>query len=333
MPKPRYAQVSLSDTPYYHCVSRCVRRAFLCGPDTVTGRSFDHRKQWIEDQLAVLVECFAIDLCAYAVMSNHYHVVLHVDRKRAADWSLTEVIHRWQRLFNGNLLSQRYSKGDRLLPAEMRVLEQQAIIWRERMTSISWFMRVLNESVARRANAEEDCTGRFWEGRFKSQALLDEAALAACMAYVDLNPVRAGIARTPEESDHTSIQRRIEQARHAFLPNHPRQQVKDLMRFAGNPRKDRPQGLPFRLTDYLALVDWSGRMMRADKPGRIDTALPEILSRLHIEPEHWLYLNRHFESRFKGLVGGAFKLKQMCKNLGYVRVPGLRVCERFFASG
>jgi REP element-mobilizing transposase RayT len=333
MPKPRYAQVSLSDTPYYHCVSRCVRRAFLCGRDRVTGRCFEHRKQWIVDKLHTMIECFAIDLCAYAVMSNHYHVVLHVDRDRAVGWSLTEVIVRWQRLFNGNRLSQRYLKGNHLSPAERRLLEEQVATWRERLTSISWFMRVLNESIARRANAEEACTGRFWEGRFKSQALLDEAALMACMAYVDLNPVRAGVADTPEQSDHTSIQRRIEQAVHAFLPNHPNQQTKGLMPFAGNPRKDRPEGLPFRLTDYLELVDWSGRMLRDDKRGIIDESLPDILSRLEIEPKHWLYLNRHFESRFKGLVGGAFKLKKACRKLGYVRVPGLRACEQFFASG
>jgi REP element-mobilizing transposase RayT len=333
MPKPRYTQISLSDTPYYHCVSRCVRRAFLCGRDTVTGRCFEHRKQWIEDKLISLAECFAIELCAYAVMSNHYHVVLHVDRERAADWSWMEVINRWHGLFSGTLLSQRYLQGHRLSPSERRLLSEQVETWRDRLMNISWFMRVLNESIARRANAEDDCTGRFWEGRFKSQALLDEAALAACMAYVDLNPVRAGIADTLEQSDHTSVQRRIEQASHAFLPNHPKQQAKGLMPFAGNPRADMLKGLPFRLTDYLELVDWSGRMMREDKRGTIDAALPDILSRLQIEPKHWLYLNRHFESRFKGFVGGVFKLKQACKNRGYVRIPGLRACAQYFASG
>jgi REP element-mobilizing transposase RayT len=258
----------------------------------VTGRSFEHRKQWVEDKLYELAGRFAMDLCAYAVMSNHYHVVLHVDKDRAESWSRAEVIERWQRLFRGSPLSQRYLSGESLQPAEQRLLTQQVEVWRQRLMSVSWFMRVLNESIARQANKEDRCTGRFWEGRFKSQALLDEPALAACLAYVDLNPVRAGIAKTPEKSNHTSIRQRSIQASKRYSPNHPQQQVKGLMPFAGNPRAAMPKGLPFRLTDYLELVDWTGRIMREDKRGSIDSELPGILDRLNMDPRQWLYLSK-----------------------------------------
>ena len=331
MPKPRKSLVSLEATPYYHCVSRCVRRAFLCGEDTATARSFEHRRQWIEDKLYVLSDIFSIELCAYAVMSNHYHVVLFVDQPRAAEWSVDEVIRRWHQLFSGNLLSQRYLRGDSLSRVERAALDDCVILWRERLIDISWFMRVLNEGIARQANAEDGCTGRFWEGRFKSQALLDEAALMACLAYVDLNPVRAGMAKTPESSRHTSIKKRIAQAQKTHTANHPKQQAKGLFPFVGNPRNGIPSGLAFKLTDYLELVDWSGRIVRAGKRGSIDNQCPSILERLNIEPDHWGYLINNFESRFKSLVGSGFKLKQACQALNYQRTPGIRSCEYYFS--
>ena len=330
MPRPRYSQISLDATPYYHCVSRCVRRAFLCGTDPVNGTSFEHRRGWIEDKMTELAQVFALELCAYAVMSNHYHIVLFVDDKKAASWSTNEVIKQWHKLFNGSALSKRYLQGESLGQAELNQLNDVAEQWRSRLMDISWFMRCLNECVARQANEEDNCTGRFWEGRFKSQALLDEAALAACMAYVDLNPVRAAMAKTPEQSAHASIQKRIKKAKSAHTANHPGQQVKALMPFAGNPRQDSPDGLPFRLTDYLELVDWTGRVLREDKRGSIYNKLPPILQRLNIESKHWLYMTQNFESQFKSLVGSVFKLQQICQKLGYQRTPGVRACSNYF---
>lgn len=322
MPKPRKAQICLDTTPYYHCVSRCVRRAFLCGVDSHSGHNFEHRRRWIEDRLQHLATIFAIDLCAYAVMSNHYHVVLHVDRERAGQWDTRAVIEHWHQLFKGTLLTQRYCRGDHLNYVERQTLEGIATHWRERLCDISWFMRVMNEAIARAANQEDGCTGRFWEGRYKSQALLDEKALAACMAYVDLNPIRAGMTDTPEHSDYTSVKLRAETAKTTHSPNHCQQQPSRLLPFAGNPHSQMSRGLPFRLTDYLELVDWTGRSIRNDKRGAICGELPPMLERLNIDPRHWLYCSRHFESRFKGLVGTTFALKRACEALGYRRTPG-----------
>ena len=215
----RKRQVSLVDTKYYHCISRCVRRAFLCGEDRFTGKSYAHRRGWIEEKLLMLAKVFCIDVCAYAVMSNHTHLVLYVDDKKAKRLNDKAIIIRWHKLCKGTLLTQKYMQGEKLSKTERMFFNQTVEQYRERLASISWFMRLLNEDIARKANKEDGCTGRFWEGRFKSHALLDEAAIAACMAYVDLNPIRAKMANTPEESAHTSVQKRIESAKDGKQPN------------------------------------------------------------------------------------------------------------------
>jgi REP element-mobilizing transposase RayT len=162
MPRPRKSQISLDATPYYHCVSRCVRRAFLCGEDHYTGQSYEHRRGWVEDRLLELTHWFSIDICAFAVMSNHWHGVLHVDIDQAKSWTTQEVIERWHGLFAGNPLSQRFLSGETLCEAELHAVEEKAETWRENLMSVSWFMRCLNEYIARQANAEDNCTGRFW---------------------------------------------------------------------------------------------------------------------------------------------------------------------------
>ena len=333
MPLPRKSLVSLEATPYYHCVSRCVRRAFLCGEDAHTGASYEHRRGWIESRLLSLADVFALDVCAYAVMSNHYHVVLHIDREAAEKWSDEEIVGRWHQLFSGTHLSRRYRQGDTLLAAELKALSAQIDEWQRRLMDISWYMRCLNEAIARQANREDNCTGRFWEGRFKSQALLDDKALAACLAYVDLNPIRARMADTAETSEYTSVHIRIEKAQTATTPNHPQQQPGSLLAFAGNPREAIPKGLPFRLTDYLQLVDWSGRQLRDDKRGAIDETLPDILARLEIDSRQWHYLTTRFESRFKHLVGAVHSVRKACRDLDRRWVHGIGNCRALFSSG
>ena len=330
MPKPRKQQISLDATPYYHCVSRCVRRAFLCGTDNLTGACYEHRRGWLEDKLLTLPQTFAINIAAYAIMSNHYHVVLYVDKQQADGWSDIEVVERWHSLFKGNLFSQKFLKGEALDTAQRARLQMIIEEWRARLCDISWFMRILNEAIAREANREEKCTGRFWEGRFKSQALLDEAALAACMAYVDLNPVRAQIAKTPEESDHTSIKTRAQKAQEVNQPNHPNQQAHGLFPFVGNPRQDIPKGIQMRLTDYLELVDWTGRVLRDDKRGAISKNSEDILTRLGIDDSQWLTISAEFEQCFQTFAGNEQRLRNTCESMNYQRTPGLSRCRATF---
>ena len=202
-------------TPYFHCMARCVRRAFLCGKDKFSGKNYEHRRQWIVDRLKELANIFALEICAYAVMSNHYHVVLHINRGKVKNWDAREILHRWTQLFAGPYLVKCYLARDVLSKAELLRVEEYASEYRSRLMDISWYMRCLNEHLARLANKEDNCKVRFWEGRYKSQALLDEAALLTCMAYVDLNPVWANTA-TLETSEYTSIKDRIE----AYFPLH-----------------------------------------------------------------------------------------------------------------
>ncbi|WP_105169675.1 transposase [Pseudoalteromonas sp. T1lg23B] len=315
----RKRQISLSDTRYYHCVSRCVRRAFLCGEDKLTGKSYEHRRGWVEERLLFLAQVFCIDICAFAVMSNHTHVVLYVDDKKAQRLSDRAVLIRWHKLFKGSILGHKYLHDERLDEGQRFFLDKEIKEYRRRLSSISWFMRVLNEGIAREANKEDGCTGRFWEGRFKSQALLDETALMACMAYVDLNPIRAKMAKTPEESAHTSIQIRCAQATEGKQP-------KQLARFAGIPRKHMPKGLPFELKSYLELVELTGKCIRQDKRGHIAKRQAPILERLNIKADNWLKLTTQFEKVFHGAVGKEHALDLYCERQQHKRRHSISNC-------
>ncbi|MDP2607882.1 MULTISPECIES: transposase [unclassified Oceanobacter] len=332
MPKPRKQQVSVEATPFYHCVSRCVRRAFLCGTDSVSGQCYEHRRSWLEARILALPQIFAIQVAAYAVMSNHYHVVLFVDINQAQAWSDMDVVQRWHQLFKGNVLSQRFVQEEQLAEAEQQRLKILVDEWRSRLSDISWFMRVLNEAIAREANSEDGCSGRFWEGRFKSQALLDEAALLSCMAYVDLNPVRAGIAETPEKADHTSVKRRIKQAQTTSTPDHITRQCPHLLPFVGNPRQDSPTGIQMPLTSYLSLVDATGRILRSDKQGVISEGLSPVLHRIGLDEKQWLAMSQQFEQCFTTFAGNEAKVRSACEQLGYKRPTGIGRARLLVAS-
>ena len=310
MTRPRKALISLADTPYYHITSRCVRRAYLCGVDHYSGQSYEHRRQWIVDRVRLLSSLFAIDVCAYAVMSNHYHLALKLCPKQLDNLSDDDIMDRWCALFKGPLLIQRYRDGEDLKSYERTTLSDIVNVWRSKLSSISWFMRCLNQPIAHQANREDKCTGKFWESRFTSQALKSEEALLSCMAYVDLNPVRAGIADTPETSSHTSIRERLRPEFDLQQAIDDQTQCGDLLDFQSalkpllhfeNRLENEPQrGILFNFEEYLALVDWTGRIIRSDKRGHIGNTLPPILTRLQISPEQWRINTTQFESIHPG---------------------------------
>jgi len=302
----RKYQICVEETPYYHVISRCVRRAFLCGEDSVTGFSFEHRRNWIVQRMKYLAKLFAVDACSYAVMSNHFHLVLKVNS--TSGWSEKRTLIAWAGLFHLPLLCERYIRGEYMTKPELVYVIRQTDIYRKRLMSISWFMKCLNEYIAKRANTEDNCTGHFWESRFKSQALLDERALLTCMAYVDLNPIRACMAKTPESSDYTSVQERI------------KSKNTKLLTFGYGDEE-----LPYSLSAYLDLVDLTGRAIVANKHGYIPPELPEILLRLHLNPDTWLDELNNFKSIGITAVGTVEQLKGFCKQVGKEFAIGLKL--------
>ena len=207
MTRPRSELIDRDIGGFYHIVSRCVRRTWLTGKDPTTGKDFSHRRSWIEARLLALSNVFTVDVLGYAVMSNHYHIVIHYRPREGKHLTDEDVARRWLTVFPPKPSDNLEELIDTLAENAQRIA-----VLRERLSDLSWYMRCLNAPIARRSNIEEGCTGRFWEGRFQSKALPDERAVHACMAYVDLNPLRAGDTDRIDAATHTSLARRQEEA-------------------------------------------------------------------------------------------------------------------------
>ena len=280
----------------------CVRRAFLCGFDSASGKNYEHRRQWVMDRLELLCSVFAIELCSFAVLENHFHLVIRLSPPgHAESWSDDEVMSPWEKVY-GIATPIVIGLADGASPAQRAVAEEMIDVRRQRLTNLSWFMKCLNEYIARKANLEDRCTGHFWESRFKSQALLDERALLTCMAYVDLNPIRAGMAKSLEESDYTAVQARIKatQGSSSQLP---------LVPFEDEPETNQT-ALTYSLRHYLELVNWTGRVVRKDKRGAIPANVEPILDRLGFDESTWLEGIKLFGQPLFQFIGPANMIRQ-----------------------
>jgi len=296
------------DGGIYHVCSRCVRRAWLCGTDKETGFNFDHRRQWLEDRILTLSDIFAVELFGYAVMSNHYHLVLQIDAGVVQSWSDEVVVDKWlllcpKQFVGGVSLTQQTVHRNSLLQNKERLL-----VFRERLSSLSWFMRMINEPLARTANQEDRCKGRCWEGRFKSQRLLDEDALLACMVYVDLNPVRAGMVEDVIDAEHTSVARRLK-------ANPSEKQLMTAIQST--------TVLPFdyRIHDYIALARTTASAQRANRfSGRLRVVdAPD--TRLS-----WLEAIMPVPGRWQRAIGTVQNMKDYAKGIGQCWVKTYSRC-------
>jgi hypothetical protein len=215
----RSEQFSSSEICIVHAVQRCVRRAFLAGVDDLTGKDYSFRRETIRRRMEALASVFAIDVLTYAVMSNHLHVIVRNRPDVVATWSDEDCALRWLRVFPGRrveeFLADPVESDVKALAGDPQKMEAV----RSRLSDISWFMRALAEPIARVANRQDECTGRFWEGRFKAQRIEDEAGLLACAMYVDLNPIRAAMVESPDQAVHTSAYDRIQAEKGTTIPS------------------------------------------------------------------------------------------------------------------
>jgi len=315
MTKPRSQQICLETSRYYHCTSRCVRRGFLCGFDDYSQTDYEHRRAWLEQRLQRIASVYCIKLSSYAIMSNHYHTVLYVNKEQALKLTDREVIERWKSLYILPSLVKRFYANDTLSKAELRMVSQEVNIWRQRLYGIDWFMKEVNQYIAKKANKEDEVTGHFWDGRYDSQMLADDKGTLSAMVYDDLNPLRAGMADTPEESEFTSVQARINALK-------SKQELPCMHPFLDSANSDGQESLPISFADYLELLDWTGRQIRADKRGYISPELPPILSRLNLSYDDWLQVTTSIERPRATVVGAKHKIKAISVKRGLKRVSG-----------
>jgi hypothetical protein len=327
-----------------HVMNRTVRRCFLLGNDPFTGKNFDHRKIWLDDELKRLAAQFGIDLLCQAILSNHFHLVLRSRPDVVAVWSDREVARRWLMLcpLRKDGQGQAQEPNEFELNSIVNDPARLATI-RSRLSDISWWMRLLSQNIAQRANKEDKEVGKFWQARYRAVRLLDEAAVLACAAYVDLNPIRAAMAESLEESDFTSVQKRIETLRgksnkqsvgsdepetgkEAGLANPTVEGSSQLVSspsdshlarlsidelhdpigpccHTGGQRASDKGFLPMTTAAYVDLLDWTAREIRADKRGATPAKMQPVFDRLGISGEVWCGMVKDFGRLFYAVAG------------------------------
>ena len=302
MTQPRRQLVDPTQAQFFHLINRCVRRSWLCGRDSYSCKDFEHRKAWLKTRILQLGDIFATGIYAFAVMSNHVHVVLHMRPATANSWSSEEVAQRWVRLFPARTPELCQQKIAAIVENA-----QQVAVYRVRLADVSWLMKCLSEPIARRANGEDKVTGRFWEGRFKSQLLVSEKSILAAMTYVDLNPVRADIAKGVSTSNNTSVQMRHDQIR-----KYDAVACQVMAPLAGVKSANVP---PMTEAEYIDLVDFTGRELHPGKRGVIKMEEPKALRKLGLDKNHWTMKVKGVGSSYWRVVGSLEELIEKAKEL------------------
>ena len=365
--KARKDIVNHEEIGLYHCFSRCVRRAFLTGVDRRTGKDFSYRLEWFDIRMQQLAAVFMIEIVAYAFLDNHFHSMLRNRPDLAKKLSDREVARR-SLMISPNWMpdeAQLAEPDEEAIQAAMQDKERIRK-WRERLGSLSWFMKCLKEPIARRANLEDEVTGCFWESRFRSTRLLDAMAALACSMYVDLNEVRAEKSDSPDTSQNSSIGQRIaawvdarKQKYQAFdklawetSVSDPREPApawvspvnvaSDNGTVSGTMTEESPKPhgkrasdsgfLPMTIEQYMLLVDWAGRCEQEGKREAIPKQLAPIMDRLIANYDAFLLAVKDFGKLFRSFCGSPESLLAHGEKMGLKKIHGIsmarKICDR-----
>lgn len=318
MTKARTHVFDTQNTAAYHYYAHCVRGAWLCGSGHNSSRPLEQRQDWIEARVLDLCESFSVGMFAWAIMDNHLHLVIVVDPQMPQTWTDLDVAHRWCRITQIPGATKDPKKLERdvaNLAMNPAGLEEK----RQWLGSLSWFMRHLNEGIARRANREDGNRGHFWEGRYGCRKLLDDNAMIAGMVYVDLNPIRAGMVDTLGDSQYTTIHRRLRS-----LANGATRDDAQLWPIAG-PVTGYGPDLSNR--QYINMVDCMGRQPRPGK-GAIDANAPPALAGANGRPAGWQELYANFQNGFGSAVGSEAALTAHARSQGQCWIRGIGLARQ-----
>ena len=344
--KPRGEIVDPGEPGVYHCWSRCVRRAFLCGVDKRTRKDYNHRRDWIEQRVEELARLFAIDVAFFAIMQNHFHLVLRNLPQLVSGWSDKQVLERVIHIFPYKFKLLGVKDGQPTREQLQRLAKDRALVdeMRLRLSDPSWFLRQLKQSIATRSNQEDAVTGHFFEGRFKCRAVTDEVGVLICGVYVDLNQIRAAEADSVATSTRTSGYRRLK-ALSVRRSGRPNAAAIDgflcPLNARGDGQVDYPKAgragglrasdqglLEMSVEEYLKLLDWVGRQGRRGNRGKMSPEPPPIFQRLGFDCRGFVTLVEQFEALFHTAVGTAESLATFTAKLGQRWLRGAKAVAR-----
>jgi len=220
--KTRESLIDKNECTIVHTVAKTARDLFLLGDDFATNTRNSHRKDWIIDIMEFQNSLMAIDLLAFCLMNNHVHLLLRSRPDAVKEWDDLEVARRWMTLCPKS--KKRLKVGDKVhyVPIAPKETQIQALAknakkiatLREQLSSISWYMRLLCQKVAQRANFEDGGSkGPFWKGRFHSTVIDDASYLLGSCFYIDLNAFKAFLTDSIDGYAYTSAKIRLDMLR------------------------------------------------------------------------------------------------------------------------